>query len=304
MDIFREIEMAARSLPAALAACVLSSACSTVPRDYDVTRKSTYEIVHQIRCEARRAVLDSDAYGHYYKTATVGYEFEFNIQEDNNATADATWTLPYSLGGNLSVVAAGGLNRTRFTKRNFKIADTFDQLRQTQDCNPPNPHEDIIYPISGDIGVYEVVRTFIRLQQVDNPKSGEVFTFGDTLTFTTTFSGGVKPTLVISPLTDRFRLAAANGDFNARRNDIHTVTLALAGTPQKDGPAIGASLRAGTSSKLAGVPAVVPLQTNSSLLSTTMIQATVNPTDRALIELDRQRIIALQDRAKTLLVGP
>lgn len=284
---------------------ILLSACSTVPRDYDVTRKSTYEIVHQIRCEARRAVLDSDAYGVYYKTATVGYEFEFNIQEDDNAAADATWTLPYTLGGNLSIVANAGLNRTRFTKRNFKIADTFDQLRQTNDCTPNALHQDIIYPISGDIGVYEVVRTFIRLQQVDNPKSGEVFTFGDTLTFTTTFFGGVKPSIVISPLTDKFRLASVNGDFNARRNDVHTVTLALAGSPQKDGAPIGQSLRMATaSSRLSGIAAGAPLQTNSSLLSTTLIQATVNPTDRALIELDRQRIIALQDRARTLLVGP
>jgi hypothetical protein len=294
-----------RSILFVLPSAALLSACSTVPRDYDVTRKSTYQIVQQIRCDARRAVLDSDSYGGaYYQTATVAYEFEFNIQEDDNAAADATWTLPYTLGGSLSLVANAGLNRTRFTKRNFKIADTFDQLRQTKDCEPHDPRQDIIYPISGDIGVYETVRTFIRLQQVDNKKSGEVFTFGDTLTFTTTFLGGVKPSIVISPLADRFRLASANGDFNARRNDIHTVTLALAGTPPKDSKSIGSDLSMASASRSRVVPLGVPLQTNSSLLSSTLIQATVNPTDRALIELDRQRIIALQDRAKTLLVGP
>jgi hypothetical protein len=46
------------------------------------------------------------------------------------------------------------------------------------------------------------------------------------------------------------------------------------------------------------------LQTNSSLVSTTIIQSGANPRDRALLELDRQRILALQARTRTLLVGP
>jgi hypothetical protein len=280
--------------------------CSTFPLPDDVTRKSTYDIVQQIRCEARQAVVDK-AYdyktGIDYKTASVAYEFEFDISEDNNTSADATWTLPYTLGGSFSLVANAGLNRNRHTKRNFKIVDSFDELRQIN-CAGDRPRENIIYPIAGDIGVYEVVSTFIRLQQIDNPKSGEVFTFGDTLMFTTLLTGGVQPKLVISPLTDRFRLAAADGDFNARRSDIHTVTLALAGSPLKTSkPQLGASLRS-SAAGMVGSVGLVGLQTNSSLVSTTIIQSATNPKDRALIELDRQRILALQARTPNLLVGP
>jgi hypothetical protein len=277
--------------------------CSTFPLPDDVTRKSTYDIVEQIRCEARRAVVDH-AYdyktGIDYKTASVAYEFDFDISEDNNASGDATWTLPYTLGGSLSLVANAGLNRNRHTKRNFKIVDSFDELRQIN-CAGDRPQENMIYPIAGDIGVYEVVSTFIRLQKIDNPNSGEVFTFGDTLMFTTLLTGGVQPKLIISPLTDRFRLAAANADLNARRNDIHTVTLTLAGNPPKTSRTlVGASLR----SSAAGSVGLVGLQTNSSLVSTTIIQSATNPKDRALIELDRQRILALQARTPNLLVGP
>jgi hypothetical protein len=277
--------------------------CSTFPLPDDVTRKSTYDIVQQIRCEARRAVADH-AYdyktGIDYKTASVAYEFDFDISEDNNASADATWTLPYTLGGSFSLVANAGLNRNRHTKRNFKIVDSFDELRQ-MNCEGDRPRENIIYPIAGDIGVYEVVKTFIKLQQIDNPKSGEVFTFADTLMFTTLLTGGVQPKLIISPLTDRFRLAAADADLNARRNDIHTVTLTLAGNPPKTPKAIvGASLR----SAAAGLAGSAGLQTNSSLVSTTIIQSATNPKDRALLELDRQRILALQARTQNLLVGP
>ena len=270
--------------------------CSAYPLPDDVTRKSTYDIVDQIRCEARRAVIE---HAYNYKTASIAYEFTFDITEGNNTTADATWTLPYTLGGSFTLSANAGMNRTRHTNRNFKIVDTFEQLRQMP-CADQRLRDDLVYPIAGDIGVYEVVQTFIRLQQVYNPRSGQVFTFGDTLMFTTTLMGGLQPKLVISPLTDRFRLAAADANLAAGRNDIHTVTLTLSGSPPKvTGPAIGASLR---SPAVAGVG--FEPNPNSSLVSTTMIQSGVNPTDRALLELDRQRILALQARTQNLLVGP
>lgn len=267
------------------------SACSAVPLQEDVTRKTTYDIVQQIRCEARRAVVDL---GYYYKTASIAYEFQFDITEDNNASGEVASTIPFLNGGNFSLVANAGSNRSRQTKRNFKIADTFDELRQTR-CEPIIAATDVIYPIAGDIGVYEVVGTFIRLQNVENAKSGEVFTFADTLMFTTSLNGGVQPKLVLSPVTDRLRIVAANADFNARRNDIHTVTLTLAGSPPKATKApIGSTL-----APLAGLSGG-----NGNLISTTIIQSAVNPKDRALIELDRQRILALQARSQNLLVGP
>jgi hypothetical protein len=285
--------------------------CSTFPRTEDVTRKSTLAIVEQIRCEAKKAVMDiayryndpdQDEYGSPYKidykTASVAYEFTFDITEDNNASADGTWGLPYTLGGAFSLTANGKFNRNRNTTRNFKIVDSFEELYNTK-CDVPRQAENLIYPISGEIGIYEVVKTFIKLQQVQNPKAGEVFTFADTLKFTTTLSAGVKPTLVISPFTDRFRLAGANGDFNATRVDIHQVVVTMAGEKPRmianarSPPAapLGASLGRAASS-------LFGLQTNSSNVSTTLLQTGANPKDRALIELDRQRNIALQKAAK------
>ena len=148
--------------------------------------------------------------------------------------------------------------------------------------------------------MYEVVQTFIRLQKIDNPQSGQVFTFSDTLMFTTTLMGGINPKLLISPLNDRFRLTAADANLSLGRNDVHTVALTLSGSPPKaTGPIIGASLRAPAAAGVEFEP-----NPNSSLVSTTVIQSAANPTDRALIELDRQRILALQARTQNLLVGP
>ena len=42
--------------------------------------------------------------------------------------------------------------------------------------------------------MYNAVSTFIKLQQADNPGGTRTFTFADTLTYTTTFTGGVNAT--------------------------------------------------------------------------------------------------------------
>jgi hypothetical protein len=286
--------------------------CSTFPRVDDVTRKSTLAIVHQIRCEARAAVLkfayNSDDYYRSpinYTTASIAWDFTFDIHEDNNASADATWGLPYTLGGMFSVTAKGQFDRTRKTFQNFKLKDTFEELYNTN-CDKVTPQpENLVYPISGEIGVYEVVKTFILLQQLDNYKAGEVFTFADTLTFTTTLSAGVTPKLVIGAFPDRFRLASANGSFGAGRVDLHKVMLTLAGEKPR-----GLVAKTNTNreplgkSARAAAEAMSGVQTNSSLVSTTLLQTRSNPQDRALLELDRQRIIELQNRAQNLLIGP
>jgi hypothetical protein len=287
--------------------------CSTFPRPEDVTRKTTLAIVHQIRCEAKRAVVDI-AYNRNnphpvpinYTTASISYDFSFDIVEDNNASADGTWGLPYTLGGAFSLTANGQFDRIRHTIRNFKISDTFEQLYNTR-CDDAVPQmENLIYPISGEVGIYEVVKTFINLQQLDNPKAGAVFTFADTLQFTTTLSAGVQPTLVISPFPDRFRLAGAKGNFNADRTDMHKVVLTLAGEKprlpaDRSGPRLS-NAPLGLTARAAA--AQMGLQTNSALVSTTLIQTGSDPKDRSLLELDRQRIIELQNRARNLLIGP
>jgi hypothetical protein len=285
--------------------------CSTFPRVDDVTRKSTLAIVHQIRCEARAAVLkfaynSDNPYPNpiNYTTASIAWDFTFDIMEDNNASADATWGLPYTLGGLFSVTAKGQFDRTRKTVRNFKIKDTFEELYNTN-CDKVTPQpENLIYPISGEIGVYEVVKTFILLQQIDNYKAGEVFTFADTLTFTTALSAGVTPKVVIGAFPDRFRLASANGSFGADRTDVHKVMLTLAGEKPRGLVAKKTNQGQLGDSARAAAAAMSGVQTNSSLVSTTLLQTQSNPQDRALLELDRQRIIELQNRAQNLLIGP
>src|ERR1043165_10223086 len=162
--------------------------CAAIPRQEDVTRVSTYDIVTQIRCEAQQGLQH---YRRNYKTASIAYEFTFDVTENNNNSADMTFKIPFMPGGSFKIGANAAANRIGNTRRNFKIVDSFDELMQVN-CTDGYRQQNWVYPISGYVGVYEVMATFIRLQQAENPKAGDVFTFADTLKFTTTLSGGIK----------------------------------------------------------------------------------------------------------------
>jgi hypothetical protein len=298
--------------------------CSTFPIPDDVTRKSTYDIVEQIRCEAKRAVVD---YGQQLKNAAIAYEFQFHITETNDSSASATGSIPFVNGGSFGLGANAGLSLTRDTMRDFKVVDSFEQLRKTN-CSREFLEKNWVYPIAGDIGVYEVVATFIKLQETDNPSDKEVFSFADTLTFTTDLSGGVSPTLTLLPITGKFRVTGASANLTAGRTDIHEVTLTLAPemqtlqtvtapTTSSSNGTTGSAARGEATATMAraGATRTTPRAGTtirrftaagpySSVLSATVIQSNANAKDRALLELDRQRILALQARTQNLLVGP
>ncbi len=64
-------------------------ACSMHPLPYDVSRVSTYDIVEKLRCEAKEG-LRGVPYGHpILKHTVIGYDFTFDITEDNNLTIAA-----------------------------------------------------------------------------------------------------------------------------------------------------------------------------------------------------------------------
>jgi hypothetical protein len=294
--------------------------CSAVPIQDDVTRKDTFRIVQQIRCEAKKAV---EQYGRNLPNAAVAYEFTFDVTEGNTAMANATGFVPFLNGGTFSLAGNAGINGTRETNRNFKTVDTFADLMNAR-CREGDLAKDFLYPVSGDVGMEEVVKTFIMLSRIDDasvpaPEPGttapagttagtDVFTFADTLTFTTTLTAGITPTLHLSPIPQQFRIMDASANFMAGRHDVHTVVVALAVVPQPKTtppghPAATAKLARpalGSTIHFSAVGSTSP----SSVLTTTAVQSTANARDRALIELDRQRILALQARTPNLIVGP
>ncbi len=304
-----------------LAFLPLVMGCSIHPLPDDVSRKTTYDIVDKIRCEAKAAV---EQYGQSFNDASIVYQFTFDIDEHNDANAGFTLFNPFANGTfNLSTTAAA--NRERQGVRNFELIDSFDDLRK-MNCSRDR-EVNWIYPLTGDIGMYDSVATFIRLQRADNPGAGRVFTFADTLTYTTTLTGGATATLALNPVPEQLRFTAANAGLSGSRVDVHKVVVTMAAghqtviassgkrvvrrmVPFIDAPLVGSATNTSGRSNLTFARSTDPgLGVNGSfnnLLSTRMLQQQSGAENRALYEQDRQRQLELQRRSLDVrvLVGP
>jgi hypothetical protein len=131
--------------------------CSIHPIPDDVSRKTTYDIVQEIRCEAKAAV---EQFGRGTHEASIVYQFTFDINEHNDATAGFSFLYP-GTSGNFNLGASADLNRILDGNRNFELIDSFADLRK-MDCKRDR-EVNWVYPLTGDVGMYDSVATIARL---------------------------------------------------------------------------------------------------------------------------------------------
>lgn len=245
--------------------CVVATAlagCSIHPIPYDVPGYRTIDIVRKIRCEAKRA-LDRLAPTDprdlaVYDAMTIGYKFTFTITENNKlgASADVQWPLSK---GTFTLGIAGAVDKERLGIRDFTFIDTFKEARKESVCTLEATGPNYIYPITGFIGLDEVIYTFQELQSIglgelppwmrkeplpprrvpyagkqpkkgDKASSGEKGTaeFVETFDFTTTISGGLSPKVELKAIGTGPSLVKASGDLSGKRMDKHTLIVTLA----------------------------------------------------------------------------
>lgn len=296
-----------------------AAGCSIHPLPDDVSRKSTYEIVDKIRCEAKAAV---DQYGQGFNDASIVYQFTFDIDEQDNAGAGLTLFNPFA-NGTFNLAASGSANRERLGNRNFELIDSFADLRKLNCLR--DREANWLYPLTGDIGMYDSVATFIRLQKADNPGAGRIFTFADTLTYTTTLMGGATATLALNPVSQQFKVTAANAGLSGSRMDTHKVVVTMSAgqqtivdssgrrtvrrmVPLVDAPVLGSgnSRNGVVVARNVDSGGIGAAGSFNNLLSTRMLQQQSSAENRALYEQDRQRQLELQRRSADVrvLVGP
>ena len=172
----------------------LVSACAIHPLPENFSRSSTYDIVQKIRCEARGAIVEialSDTGRSQIEPflseplvkteakqvrterarrllvpamqrAAIGYSFRFSITEDNDASGSARFEFPFS-NGSFALGLSTGEDKRRKSDRSFDLVEDFAQVLAdpTLHCGPGG--EDWKYPITGDIGLEEVIKTYVRL---------------------------------------------------------------------------------------------------------------------------------------------
>jgi hypothetical protein len=161
----------------------------------------------------------------------VTFDFAFTITEENDNQAAADFRLPVG-NGTFTLDTKAGAKFQRKAQRKFMITNSFYELHRldrTRCANIVARAGNIIYPITGKIGLKEVFQTFVRLDSSVGGKPGGASQFNDNLTFTTTLHAGANPKIALDPIADRrFRLASANIDLNASREDEHQVVVNLA----------------------------------------------------------------------------
>lgn len=254
-----------------VAACVVAG-CSTRPLPEDVQRLDTTAIVHRIRCETRDAITrnvakilktyDSDIENlinqnegkinlalrnkisdkskeiyDKFSTAAFSYDFSFNIYISNDISGLINLASPLPLP-TLNIGLSSSANRLRRNLRNFRVTDSADEIvnKMTTECiRDSNQSSEFIYPITGTIGMEELINSFYQLVQqngLDGTKDDEdVPAISDTITFTTTLTGGVSPLLAINPVGRSLQVASASLNATTTRSDTHSVIISIALPP-------------------------------------------------------------------------
>ena len=137
----------------------------------------------------------------------------------------------------------GGFDRTRDNKRTFTISDPWIKLITTpqENINRWCPHfvraNNYVYPITGKIGVDEMIHTFVGLSYKDLTADGsssnsttetaKAATMSDQLTFTTKISGGATPSVTFAKIPQGLSVQNGSLGLTASRQDAHEVTIGL-----------------------------------------------------------------------------
>lgn len=166
--------------------------------------------------------------------AAIAYNFTFDMSEVNNldASFDFLGILRHTVG---SAALSGGLDRTRQNIRTFTLTDTFVGLLDMHDaaayCENYVPVHNVVYPITGRIGVAEIIVAFVNLSLFSNLASGDGKgppSMSDAIAFTTRLAGALTPKLVLAPAFRGAQLADASISATLSRTDLHKVIVAVA----------------------------------------------------------------------------
>jgi hypothetical protein len=205
------------ALVASAAALVLAS-CHASPDIRDVTRIDTVEIIRNVRCEAKDALA---AYppSHWVHRAAIAYGFNFDAIERNGLAAGLTFGFPIT-NGRWVLGVDGGVAKHRQGTNVVDIGEVLGNLSRLDCINRPTPS--IAYPITGRIGVAEVIQSFVAVGSMDGVAQKS---FTRTVRYELRLNAGVRPTISVLPAPGNPR--DANLNLSANREDIHRLLLSL-----------------------------------------------------------------------------
>jgi hypothetical protein len=240
-----------------------------------------------------------------FDKGAIGFIFDFNITESNSASADLQFGKTFPSGA-FGLKLAPSSSLTRQAVRKFTTVDTFGELKSLQPfCSPETIQANFPYPIAGSIGLDEVIRTAIELDNLGLESAGVgslgglTAAFSDELIYTTMFdTGAIAPSVSLNAVPGVFRLASASASLQATRQDIHHLTLAIA-LPNPPPSTPKGELRM----KSRAIPVAQMILGSRGVPSKVLIHGTADPKVRVLWELDRRVLLGQEDRLINALSG-
>lgn len=155
---------------------------------------------------------------------TFAYDFRFQITETNSlSSTSSTYKFPIHLGSITLGLDASDI-KDRVGERNAKLTINFREL-DAMDCSE-RPQEQygvkaVHYPIVGNLGLHEVVSEYVDLLKLG--KLAKLSPYTDQIVFTTTLSGGLNPSILLTPVP--LEQISANLKLSGTRKDLHSVTI-------------------------------------------------------------------------------
>ena len=192
--------------------------------------------------------IDRNVYRNFelFALSAVGLGFTFTMTEQNDNSGQAGFGMPF-VNGSFALTFGAGKLLERANQRKLTTGHTFlelhDLTKRDVCANIAARAGNLIYPIVGNVGLYEVFETFYLLNRPPaqglRPIADEAFEnrgigtdvtdFSDTLTFTTKLNVSAKPNITLEPgALQQFRLASASASLSAFRNDEHKLEIPVA----------------------------------------------------------------------------
>jgi hypothetical protein len=211
--------------------------------DY-LNEKGHHEVVDEPTLMAmdRRSVSPKDLRKlEYLERTGIVYSFALDGNETDTFMFNADIIKPITHGTVTFNPSAGNIVK-RDNLRAFTVSDSFSTLlnlhpKHCLELGSSDPNFE--YPVVGRIGVDEMIKTFVEMTvtgeiiaQEDPSKSISLSPAGlpamvDTLTFTTTVSGGLNPKIALSPVGTSLQLMDTSITASAMRVDQHEVIIGL-----------------------------------------------------------------------------
>ncbi len=189
----------------------------------------------------KTAQLFGDEKRFYNEYINVGIAFDFTLEamEDNLASTQVDFLRLITNGtASLQVTASNDLSRD--STRSFLVTRRFEALltdrKLARLCQDYVAAPNLEYPISGSVGIADVIHTFIELNEGPGlgVKKDSPNVYTDKITFITTVVGTIVPKVVLTPPTRAFHLTDASLTNMETRKDNNILTIGLAFPPQTD----------------------------------------------------------------------